>query len=45
MKNLENYQVMNPFGEVNHLHKLKGKGRAGIAHVRGFVESQFFGRL
>ena len=41
---INNYQVENPFGDVNHLHRLIGKGNAGLAHSRWFLENQSFGR-
>ena len=34
------YQVIAPFGEVNHFHKLTGRGNAGVTHSRGFVDNQ-----
>ena len=41
---LNNHQVENPLGDVNHLQRLIGKGNAGLAHSRGFLENQSFGR-
>ena len=34
------YQVIAPFGEVNHFHKLSGRGSAGVAHSRGLIAHQ-----
>ena len=34
------YQVIDPFGEINHFHKLTGRGSAGVPHSKGLTVHQ-----